>query len=211
MKTTELIQLLAELALKNYREGVRPDPFAATAAYAIATAAAAKFSPESAEAAAFVAVSTLIDLSKYAAQQAALATQASDLMKNFQVKEDGAADIKKIVSEFNKLVEQLAEVSFGVDASNIYDTAFPTRIPSTESESESDDSENYRFARHAASVNYTHGYACARAAYTHAVALAARYPVGAERDAAFKAAITKRLSADLLHEPIEPSFFMSIS
>ena len=198
MKTTELIQLLAELALKNCRENVHPDPYAATAAHTIAAAAAAKFSPESADAAAFVSVSSMLDLSVYSAQQAVSVTQMNGAMRNYHAKDEESVDPKIIVSAFTALIKQLEQISFSRHANAAYESTFE---PAT--------SDHYSSALHAAYAIYTHAYACSRAAYTHAAALAARYPVE-QRDTAFKDAITARLSSDLLSEPIEPSFFMHI-
>ena len=200
MNTTDIIQLLTENALKSYREDIHPDPFAASAVHIIVAAEAAKYSADSADAAAFVAVSSMVDLSIYSAKQAVSATKAHDAMKNYHANEhETAADLKTIVPAFEEIIEKMTTVSFASQADDIYDSTFG-----------SSDSENYRLARHAARAMYTHAYASLRVAYTHAIAVAARYPQGDARQAAFKTAMAQRLSADLLHEPIEPSFFMQI-
>ena len=199
MNTPELIQLLSELALKNYREGIHPDPYAVAAAHTIAAATAAQFSPESADSAAFVSTSGMHNLSLYSAQQAVKTTQFHERMKNYRANTGTYTDTSIIVPTFEALVETLENCSFSRDAMAAYDSVFNAR-----------ESANYGIAVQAASAIYTHAYACSRSAYTHAIALAAQYPIGEKQDSAFKTAITKRLTSDLLYEPIAPSFFMEI-
>ena len=85
--------------------------------------------------------------------------------------------------EFDALVDNLDEISFGRDAGAIYDKTFGlTKVERDSILLESDSAilerdlppNNHYLARHAAFAIYPHVYA--RAAYTHAVALAARYP-----------------------------------
>jgi hypothetical protein len=199
MSTKELIQRITDLAVKNYRENIHPDPFASIAAHIIAAAAAAKFSPEAADTSAFIAISSMIDLSRYSLQQANLAIDMHDAMKNYNSRDGALANTKLIVPAFIELVAKEGNRSFGLDGSDAYDLTFDSRASNT-----------YRLALHAACAIYNHAYACSRAAYTHAVAVAAIKPMGETRNEAFKTAITARLSTDLLNDPIEASFLIKI-
>jgi hypothetical protein len=200
MKNTKLIQLLAELALKHYHEGIAPDLYAAVAAEAISTEAAATLSPESAKAAAFVAVSTMIDLSKIAARQGAFSIETSHATQKYYIREGVRVDRNTLVRACNDLATYLNELSFSGEASQVYDTAFASQEPDNQ----------HRLALKMAAATYMHGFSCTRSAYMHAVALAAISPEGNARDTVFKRAITQRLSSDLLSEPIKSSFMMSI-
>ena len=199
MSTKELIQHITDIAFKNYRESIHPDPFAAIAAHIISAEAAAKFCPESADASAFVAISSMMDLSRHSLQQADLAINMHDAMKNYHSKDGALADTKLVIPTFVEFVAKEGNRSFGLDGSNVYDRTFDSR-----------QSSNYRLALHAARSIYTHSYACSRAAYTHAVAVASIHPIGETRNEVFKTAVTARLSVDLLNEAIEPSFLMKI-
>ncbi len=200
MKSFEVIQPLIDLAVKSYHEKIHPDAFAARAAHIIAADEARKFSEESADAAALVAISSIIDLSKHAATQALSVTKMHDAMKQYPVKKDTLqAEHKATTLDFDATVEHLEQITFGSDASQIFDATFG---PSS--------SEKSRQARRAALRIYTHAYAISRAAYTYAIAIAARNPVGEQQKAAFMNAFSTRLSADLRNEPMDPSLFMQI-
>jgi hypothetical protein len=175
MNTIGLLQLLSDIAVKNYNEGIHPDPYAARVAHTLAIEAAAKYSPESADAAAFVAISTMIDLSRHSLQQADLEIELHDAMKSYNTTDGARVNTKLTIPAFNMIAKKPDNRSFGRDGSDIYDSTFDSRK-----------SDNYRLALHAACSIYTHSYACARAAYTHAVAVAAQYPVGETRNDVFK-------------------------
>jgi hypothetical protein len=197
---SEIIRRLSDLALKNYRENISPDPYAAAAAHLVSSTSAAQFNSESADAAAFVAIASIIDFSTYSAQQAAFATGMHHAMKHYAVKDTGLRrGLDTTAPAFESLAQKLEKVSFSREAQEIYSARF-----------NASEQENYRLALHAATVVYNHAYASARAAYTHGAAVAARYPAGEKREMMFKKALTSRLTADLLHEPLEPSFFIQI-
>ena len=202
MNTPEVIQYLSELALQNYRENIHPDAYAMTAAHTLAKTAAEKICPESADDAALVAAMlSIIDLSNYSAQQAASAKQRQQGMKNYHASEKSKPNAEaRNTPDFDALVKQMASISFGRDASDLYEAAYndPKKL------------KNYRLARHTACATYPHAFACCRSAYTYATAVAALNDIGDERNAAFLAAFAKRLSVDLLQDPIEPSFFIKM-
>ena len=59
-------------------------------------------------------------------------------------------------------------------------------------------------------MRYLHAYACARAAYLHAIAISARYTDPKAKQHAFELAIRTRLREDLMGEPISPGFFIQV-
>ena len=59
-------------------------------------------------------------------------------------------------------------------------------------------------------MRYLHAYACARAAYLHAIAISARYVDPKAKQLAFEMAIRTRLREDLMGEPISPGFFIQV-
>ncbi len=57
---------------------------------------------------------------------------------------------------------------------------------------------------------YMHAYTAARAAYVHAVGMAARHTDSAKQKKLFEQALKSRLHADLIGEPMSPSFFLTV-
>lgn len=204
----QVIIKLIDIAVQNFIDGTKPDPFAASVAHIVAQAAAAEFCEESADAAAFVAtlldISSKIQLSNYSAQLADAATKMHDAKKNYKNKMNGRAgrliaDLEHTDLSFETIVGQLNEITLGEDAQAVYNETFDEK-----------QSDLYRLALHAACSNYHHAYAWARSTYVRAIALGARHPVGDRRNAVFKAFVTKQFTADINHEPVEPSFFMQV-
>ena len=201
----KLINTLTDIALQNFLANNKPDTYACTAAYMIAKSAAAEFCRETADAASFVAsaqdATEKIKLSQYSAVVVESAMKLHHAEKNFQF-----FSMQKPLEEktsdavsFEPLTSQIATFNFGDDAQNIYTSNF-----------KEEKSKTYQLALVAAQTNYAHAYACSRAAYTHAVAIAARYPAGEKRNTAFKRSLASRLTSDVQHQPIEPGFFMQI-
>ncbi|MCX7118146.1 MAG: hypothetical protein NTW94_09665, partial [Legionellales bacterium] len=127
MFTQSRITLLSELALKSYHEAIRPDPFAAIAAHTLAVDAAAFYNPASADAAGFVAISSMINLSGYSAHLASLATEMHEMMKHYHAKtESRHLESKTVVPAFNALIHSLESVTFDRDVRAIYHSTFST-------------------------------------------------------------------------------------
>ncbi len=204
----QVIATLIELALQHYQESGKPDSYATTAAHIVAKASAAEYCRESADAAAFVAalndISSKVELSKYSAQLADDATKMHNATNRYHAKAGVLAGRKipafdEIELSFEDIVNDLDDDSFGTDANDIYNSTFNAHK-----------SDAYRLALIAACNNYPYAYTCARSAYVFSIAIAARYPEGDRRDAVFTTTITKRLTRELKHEPVDPSFFMQI-
>lgn len=190
MFTQSHIQWITQLALKNFHDGIRPDFFAAIAAHRLAVDAAAYFNQASADAAGFVAISSMIDLTRSSAHLAFLSTALDQKMKQ-------TFHSNSMNSAFNALKLNLENIHVDKKIRKIYQTTFNTNT-----------CLKARNALYAACATYPHIWAISRAAYIHALACAANTVHGPEQDTVFKTAVTTRLSNDLHHQAFPPSFLM---
>lgn len=195
MITQDTIHLLVEAALQNYLHGIKPDPFAAIAAYEVAMANADQWNKASADIAATVAASSFIDSSVHAVEQSIFVTRIHEAMRAYRLGKREASQ----ADPFSAMILSLNKFSITQEAHALYDNF-----------SDEANSEAFRQAKEAALNVYMHAYTCSRAAYTHAVSVAARYSEEESRNQVFKEAISGRLEADLLCQPVAPSFILKI-
>lgn len=205
MKNPEkILERLIEIALEHYHAKAKPDCYATTAAHIVAKASAAEFSHECADAAAFIAATqdaeNRLALAKYSAGLAEAAAKRHDAEKNYRARAKihagkAARNEEEREVSFADTIEEINQIHIKQSATDIYNKAYK---------------ENAQQALNAACINYPYAYASARSAYVYAAAVAARYPEGIKRTNVFKHILTQRLTKDLTHQPIEPSFFMQI-
>ena len=199
----EVIRRLIELAVSDYVQNKKADEFASKAAHTVAQASADELCHETAPAAAFIAsvcdASLKLKLSKYSANIALATQNLQAIEKNYFLPTPSGVAPERNAFSFDSLFQKIDAFSLGSEANDEY----------TRSLAENASEAASVLALNAANTTYADAYACARAAYIHAVAFAAQYPVN-EKNAAFVKAITTRLTTDIKHEPIESGFFMQI-
>lgn len=194
------------LAIEHYNDASKPSVYAAAAALIIARDAAAELNPESANAAAFIAAyehaASIIDFTQLLTELENQKTAANAAMKNTRAKTDDSNTPEStklpVKSFFDVLAEQQQPLS-SLDMRKLYNETY-----------NAGGNENHRAALNAACAHYAHAYASTYSAYVHAIAVAARLFDKNARQAVFVAAFTKRLNADLNHQPVEPGFFMAM-
>ena len=83
----KIITKICDMAIKHFHDGLKPDVFAATAAYAYSTALATEQNPESADAATVVAAyesaASIVDLTLILACLADAKTRAREEMNSY--------------------------------------------------------------------------------------------------------------------------------
>ncbi|ETO93651.1 hypothetical protein [Legionella oakridgensis] len=201
MIDNDVMHAIILLAEKSYHERSKPEPFAAKAAAMAATEAAATFSMEASSASAFVAVEHVLTLAQYAAELSLLSIKQQEAGKTYYPASKSASKTEEeveIAAAFQEISDSLKEIPFGENAHSLYHRFFNDKT-----------SKKHQQALLAASSTWLHVYACARAAFIFASAVASRYS-DEQREQVFKQTITNRLSADLLGEYIEPGFLVEI-
>ena len=208
INTDNSIAKLCGIAIQHYESGLSPDVFAAVAAFDISRAIAAAISPTAADVCAQVAAHEharrIIELTQHLAQLACAKTQARTALQGYRVKPDNTDGVvlstPATTPFFQSVTEKPKHASQKPTAREHYIATFSAS-----------ESPNHLAALNAACSHYPHVYASARGAFTHAVAMAALAPaLDGRNPAAFKTALTARLSADLNYQPLEPSFFMAL-
>ena len=201
----KIITKICDMAIKHFHDGLKPDVFATTAAYAYSTAVATEKNPESADAATVVAAyesaASIVDLTRILACLADAKTRAREEMNSYSMKSNAGSSspLAPSLRVFEKFTDALALGAVKRDARERYNATF-----------DQGQSTDDRPALSAACAHYSHAYAVARAAFVHATAVAARVPAGDAARAAFKVAVTARLHADFSYQPIEPGFLIQI-
>lgn len=195
----DVIKQLIDMALNDFIQNKKAEEFASKAAHHVAKAYADAFCHDTAPAAAFIAsvcdASLKLKLSKYSANIALATTTLQNIEKNYFLPSTTEVAPESSAFSFDPIFRKIDDFSLGGEATTLY--------------TEAQNNDAAARALKAANTTYADAYACSRAAYTHAVAFAAQYPIS-EKNAAFLKAITSRLTSDIKHEPIEPSFFMHI-
>ena len=223
LKQDLVINDLIQLAINNYDDGINANLFAASAAHQFASAAAAEFSPDSADSSALVAAlqyaNTLIGLAHHLGQQSVSEANQLHARQNYTIASKKKNELTQThIDTSSSFFQKIADMSYEHKPIDAYNEHY---AQSNQEELILDAQEDeqpvpvareksHELALRAACNHYAHALTSARAAYLSATAMAARYHTDAARQEAFERHITKRLTMDLKHEPMEPSLYLQI-
>ena len=206
-KMGKIITKLIDIGVEHYLNHLKPDVYAATAALAFSKAQALEHGTALADVAAFMAAiehaASISSLTHDLSQLAASETTTRLALKTWRKPREPQAESRAItqpLSLFFKVVSEEQPLgALSQDATALYQRLVDT-----------DESGHYHEALQAARANYTYIYSSAHTSYRYAIEMAARGSFDERRQEEFTKAMTKRLSAELNHEPIEPGFLMAL-